>query len=305
MVLNSDDVASLVERQLEVWPAARKNYDDLVHVRRRNVTVGPIEICIQCNPARIVSTAAATDTKSVAERPCFLCRDNRPEQQAVYSILDGWELLVNPFPIFPIHLTIAGCSHSPQGPLPADIVAMAERLPGMAVFYNGAKAGASAPDHQHMQAVLKDELPLLRWIENHFNPAVSMLASASALGPTLPYEFYTGTVLNDSRGEHVLSALFSLGGPDAYGIPCDYEKMNVFVWLDNDAAMRWLVIPRRAHRPGCYSGSHPRHMVVSPGCIDMAGVLVLPRECDYDMITEKDIAGIFSDVAVPVSQVYE
>ena len=68
-------------RQLEKWEAARQRYQDLRTVQTRELAVGGSSISVQWNPARIVSTGASIDQKSLAERPCFLCEQNRPKEQ--------------------------------------------------------------------------------------------------------------------------------------------------------------------------------------------------------------------------------
>ncbi|MDE6511510.1 MAG: DUF4922 domain-containing protein, partial [Muribaculaceae bacterium] len=154
-----------IDAQLAVWPLARENYQALGRTERRSIRLGDLLVGIQHNPARIVSTGAKTDAKAIAERPCFLCADNRPPQQTALEIVDGWELLVNPYPIFPTHFTIVSRSHRPQEGFPMDMVMMAEKLPGHTVFFNGKVAGASCPDHMHCQAVKTLESPLRQLIE--------------------------------------------------------------------------------------------------------------------------------------------
>lgn len=301
--LTHEDVLNLIEEQLSVWHDAKQRYDALMQVRRRPMTVGNIEIGIQCNPARIVSTGAKIDSRSVGERPCFLCSSNRPKEQIAYPIADGWDLLVNPFPIFPVHFTIASREHRPQNGVPDDIVFMAESMPGMAVFYNGAKAGASAPDHLHLQAVLKDELPLLRWVETNHSPEVSEVRTSGQLDAGLPYLFLSGVVRNDDAGPAVLKAGLMAGGPDADGRFTDQDKVNTFFWTDRTGTMRWVAVPRRAHRPSCYTADGPGNRMVSPGCVDMAGLVITPRVADYEVITVDDIEGILHDVAFPADMI--
>ena len=142
-----------IDGQLAEWPLARENYQALGKTERRSLQLGDLIVGIQHNPARIVSTGAKTDAKSLAERPCFLCKKNRPPQQVGINIAEGWELLLNPYPIFPTHFTIVSTSHRPQEGFPLDMVTMAEKLPGHTVFFNGKLSGASCPDHLHCQAV--------------------------------------------------------------------------------------------------------------------------------------------------------
>ncbi|MDE5552502.1 MAG: DUF4922 domain-containing protein, partial [Muribaculaceae bacterium] len=158
----------MLREQLKVWPLAAANYSALASSERRRFKIGSLEGAFQCNPARIVSTGASVDKSAIAERPCFLCEANRPDEQYAlsFSVAGGgeWDILVNPYPILPWHFTVASKSHIPQKGIPLDMIVLAERLPGAVMFYNGARAGASAPDHLHFQMVLKSELPLINYL---------------------------------------------------------------------------------------------------------------------------------------------
>ena len=49
------------------------------------------------NPKRILSATAQTDTSSIHARPCFLCQENRPQEQNFVSY-KNYQILVNPLP---------------------------------------------------------------------------------------------------------------------------------------------------------------------------------------------------------------
>ena len=297
-MMRIDDVASFIETQLQCWPLAKKNYDALMNVERREVTVGGFPIGIQFNPARIVSTGANISKSGIEKRPCFLCRDNRPEEQHICNILPGWEMLVNPYPILPVHLTIVATKHQPQERVPEDIVTLAELLPGMAVFFNGAKAGASAPDHLHLQAVLKDELPLLRLIEKEHPSDKPGICTSEDFSVKPPYLVFSGVVAPGQEGLKTLLAGLRLGGLSADGKLTDPELVNSFFWIDGTGVMRFAVAPRRAHRPSCYYADGDAKRIVSPGCIDMAGLIITPRKEDYDRLSAEEISQIFKEVAI-------
>ncbi len=293
-----DQIKDFIEEQLFSWSLAKKNYDALSNVKRRIVKLGDLETGIQWNPARIVSTNAKTDASSITARPCFLCSKNRPEVQLRDEIIRGWDLLVNPYPILPVHLTIASQEHKPQSRLPWDIVEIAEKLPGMAVFFNGASAGASAPDHLHLQAVLSTELPLLRLVERLHDSTVSEVVSSSDLDGSFPFLFFTGVVASDGKGEDVLKTGLCIGG-DSEGLSfSDPRLVNSFFWIDNQTGrLRFVSVPRKAHRPKCFYSTGEGHHLVSPGCIDMSGLIITPLEEDYCSLSAEDIAMIYSDVA--------
>ncbi|MBD5369601.1 MAG: DUF4922 domain-containing protein [Bacteroides sp.] len=282
-----DRLGEFRDSQLTLWPEAKKNYDALERVERKAFTFGPFTCYAQMNPARKVSTGARIDAKAIAARPCFLCRKNRPDVQEAEPILDGWEFLVNPFPIFPLHFTIASVNHIPQGGIPLEMASMAERLPGMTVFFNGARAGASAPDHLHCQAVATLELPLMRYLEEGGDPA------------ELPFKVAYRVVTPDLVGMKYLAELKDYCGIDAATSLADAGLVNAFMWIGGDGLLRYAVVPRRRHRPLCYSADGLEGFMISPGAIDMAGVMVVPREEDFRRLTADDVTAIHADVALP------
>ncbi|MBD5355507.1 MAG: DUF4922 domain-containing protein [Bacteroides sp.] len=296
--IRHQQVADFIEAQLSCWQLAKQNYDALMRVKRREVKIGDFSVGIQWNPGRIISTGANISRQDIEKRPCFLCRTNRPEEQHIFPILPGWEMLVNPYPILPVHLTIVATEHKPQGKVPEDIVKIAEMLPGMVIFFNGAKAGASAPDHLHLQAVLKEELPLLRLVEKEHPENEPGLRSSESYQTKLPYLIFSGVVSPDNNGLRTLLAGLNLGGLDKDGKLTSPDLVNTFFWVSESGLLRFIVIPRKAHRPECYYLQGEKNRMVSPGCIDMAGLLIVPRENDYQQLTKEEIEKIYREVGI-------
>ncbi|MGC9355923.1 MAG: DUF4922 domain-containing protein, partial [Mariniphaga sp.] len=150
----NEQAKTLVAQQKAAWEMASKNYAALKSVQTRTFDFGHFEIVVQFNPERIRSSAAKTDTKSIAERPCFLCLKNLPPEQKGIPFGEDYLILTNPFPIFQTHLTIPHLHHTSQqitGFFP-DMLRLSRKLNGFTVFYNGPQTGASAPDHFHFQA---------------------------------------------------------------------------------------------------------------------------------------------------------
>lgn len=252
--MNREELEKFLKEQLANWPLAEKNFKALESVRRKPFKIGDFEGWVQFNPARAVSTLAKVDAESVKSRPCFLCKENRPQQQSAIEILPGFQLLVNPFPILPMHFTIASTKHIPQELFPEYGEALARELPGMMVFFNGIGAGASAPDHLHFQAVPIEQLPLFSNIK---------------IGNTVSLEFTSQT-----------------------------DSLNAYFWTDapgND--VNSFVIPRIKHRPESFFLLPPMRRAVSPGAIDMAGIIVVPYLEDFEAITSSDIEKIYKEVA--------
>ena len=157
----NQQVKALFNEQTANWALARNNFEGLKTVQTKTFAFGDYDVRVQFNPARIVSSGAKVDAKTIAERKCFLCAANRPAEQRSVEFGD-YEILVNPFPIFPEHFTIPRKEHVDQQikPFFADMLRLAKAMDEYLVFYNGPRCGASAPDHMHFQAGTKDFLPL-------------------------------------------------------------------------------------------------------------------------------------------------
>lgn len=278
------ELQSLLKRQLAGWPEAARRYRDLREVQTKEITIGGMPVRVQYNPARAVSTLARTDAASIAARPCFLCRGNRPQQQEAlpFEGCDGrrYEILVNPFPIFPEHFTVPAVDHVPQriaGRFP-DMLRLAEAFPDMTVFYNGPESGASAPDHFHFQMGCKGFLP----VETHFGllgpktvmrPGAAAIALTSAYIPGLPVITAPDA---ESAEAAFLRVLRSLPVSPRTGEP----QLNILCWREQDI-FRVLVIPRKAHRPSCYYAPEGEAVRISPASVDLGGVFIVPVEEDF------------------------
>ena len=278
----------LIDRQLASWPEAARRYRDLREVQTKEITIGGMPVRVQYNPARAVSTLARTDAASIAARPCFLCRENRPQQQESmpFEGCDGrrYEILVNPFPIFPEHFTVPAVDHVPQriaGRFP-DMLRLADTFSDMTVFYNGPESGASAPDHFHFQMGCRGFLP----VERHFGllgprtvmrPGAAVIALTSAYIPGLPV-----ITAPDAKSAEAafLRVLRSLPVSPRTGEP----QLNILCWTertDGDTVFRILVIPRKAHRPSCYYAPEGEAVRISPASVDLGGVFIVPVEEDF------------------------
>lgn len=287
------DMLDFIENQLATWPLARENYQALGKTERRSMRLGDLTVGIQHNPTRIVSTGAKTDAKSIAARPCFLCADNRPTQQAGLEIAEGWDLLINPYPIFPTHFTIVSKTHRPQEGFPLDMVTMAEKLPGHTVFFNGKVAGASCPDHMHCQAVKTHELPLMQLIERTHLLESGHVAIQESLALDVPLSFKSIIITPDLDGMSILSGIEETIGKEYI----KEGKLNAYVWIDCKGLLRICAVPRAAHRPSCYGYEQGQHLI-SPGSIDMAGVIIAPLRKDFDTLTEKEVRDIFIECSI-------
>lgn len=296
-VLTTDTINDLLETQLMNWPEAKKNFDRLQEIKRKPIALGDLDVSAQLNPARIRSTAAAVDNKSVAKRPCFLCSHNRPEEQISAEWPEsGWELLVNPYPILPVHFTIVSKDHRPQAEIPLEMAAMAEQAPDLVIFYNGAHAGASAPDHAHCQAMLKSELPIIRFTEKHHPVNQSGWKSSESFGTDLPFHYLSAVITPDMEGMVNLVKITEAFGIDSLTGKKDPGLINAFFWIsENDKMLRIVIVPRKAHRPSLYFKEGDERFVISPGAVDMSGLLIVPREEDFNRLTPEIARQIYAE----------
>jgi ATP adenylyltransferase/5',5'''-P-1,P-4-tetraphosphate phosphorylase II len=244
------------------------------------------------------------DTQSIKARPCFLCSQNRPPQQKGLAFKSDYLILVNPFPIFPKHLTIPSIHHTPQqiqGHF-EDMLELAKQLKDYLVFYNGPKSGASAPDHFHFQAGNKAFLP----VEDDFhNLLLCNLTKRKDEVDIFNWDHYlrTAITLNSDRKDKLILIFEKLYNGLKQMQPEETEPMlNILCSYENG---KWIVhvFPRKLHRPRQYFLEGPEQLLLSPASIDMGGVLTIPREEDFQKITKEDVADIFDQVSFRSSEI--
>lgn len=296
-IMEDSSISRFFNRQLEVWTDARHRFRDLKHVETRQFSD---QLKLQWNPARIVSTGAKIDKKTLGERPCFLCDKNRPKEQMSKQIDEKFHLLVNPFPILPVHLTIPARKHQPQliyknyGEMHRFISLHSDLM----VFYNGPKCGASAPDHLHFQAGTNGILPLqTNWqrlsrnltdiislndeekisvVRDFIVPAFVIISKSAESDETLFRRLYKAM---PQRGDET------------------EPMMNIISWRKGEEFIS-VVIPREKHRPEAYFAEGDTQFVVSPGALDMSGLIITPREEDFRKLTEEKALSLLQECGV-------
>ena len=295
-------------RQLERWTDARQRYRDLHDVQTRQLPLNEhaMALSVQWNPARIVSTGAKMDRKTLLERPCFLCEKNRPEEQLVKPFDNKIDILVNPFPILPTHFTIVAHKHQPQQIKDVfyEVYRLLERYPQLTVFYNGPRCGASAPDHLHLQAGTTGVLPLQKaWLRlsRNLRPLATLNSNEGIfLLSDYPCHALLVRSRNKESGEQLFRKLY--GALDKAVTDSEREQgeepmLNIVAWSQGDELL-CVVFPRRKHRPDCYRADDDSQMMVSPGALDMAGLIITPRECDFERMDSSTAVGILQEVAI-------
>ena len=282
-IMEDSSISRFFNRQLEMWEDARHRFRDLKHVEVHQLSD---QLKVQFNPARIVSTGAKIDKHTLGERPCFLCERNRPKEQMTKQIDDHFQLLVNPFPILPVHFTIPATKHQPQSIYRhyGEMHRLLSLHSELMVFYNGPKCGASAPDHLHFQAGTSGVLPLqTNWqrLSRSLTDVISLNddEKISVLRDFLVPAFVIISKSEDSDEElfHRLYRSMPMRGEESE------PMMNIIAWRKGDEFIS-VVIPREKHRPDAYFAEGEAQMMVSPGALDMAGLIITPREEDFSKI---------------------
>ena len=296
-IMEDSSISRFFNRQLEKWDDARHRFRDLTHVETKKLSE---EVRLQFNPARIVSTGAKIDKKTLGERPCFLCDKNRPKEQMSQQIDERFHLLVNPFPILPVHFTIPARKHQPQaiyknyGEMHRFLSLHSELM----VFYNGPKCGASAPDHLHFQAGTSGILPLqANWqrlsrnltdiislndeekiavVRDFIVPAFVIISKSEESDETLFHRLYKSMPMRGDETE---------------------PMMNIIAWRKEDEYIS-VVIPREKHRPEAYFAEGDAQVMVSPGALDMSGLIITPREEDFHKLTEESATTILQECGI-------
>lgn len=271
--------------ELERWQIAADNYKRLKEIITASVDCGEFQIRLQFNPARIVSTGAKIDATAIKERKCFLCEANRvPEQHYMPWSMPGsnhnYQICVNPFPIFKRHFTVADTQHTIQliAGRVEDLLGLAFDFQGYTAFYNGPKSGASAPDHAHFQLIPQGEMPIEQDCKNpHLvvateHPAVVRFKSnymrrATLIKTTTPAQAV-------ELFEHELSK-YQVNEGDSE------VRMNLIAWYENQQ-YNLIFMPRTEHRPKQFFLEDPEKIMFSPGAVDMGGLIIAPRETDFE-----------------------
>jgi hypothetical protein len=284
-------VDALFTQQRATWPALADGEAALAQIERKTLSMDGATIVVQLNPARRRSTLAATDAKSVAARPCFLCPQNMPALERGVAF-ENLVVLPNPFPILPLHCTIAAREHRPQqiaGHM-ATFLRLVEALgPDLVALYNGPRCGASAPDHFHFQAAVADKIPIL--------------AHADVVGPNQPVMplssfgrnmlVFSGMDFAALRAniEHAISSMQRVASSS------DEAMLNLLGHF-RDGRFTVILFPRAAHRPACYFADGPAKLTVSPAVLEMCGLLVVTEPEHFARIDAATARAIYEEVSL-------
>ncbi len=279
----------------------RQNYAGLDRMESRSFSFGEFQVIAQHNPERIRSSAAKTDKESIRRRACFLCGHNRPKEQQGIGFDQKYTILINPFPIFPGHLTIPLNEHLPQEIRPyfPDMLELCRQLPGFTFFYNGPRCGASAPDHFHFQAGTGNVMPTDRELER----------MTSRHGELL---FQDGKIAIHAVGQVYLRKYISLQSASACEMVRRFgqileileergqegEPMINILSACRNGCWNVVIFPRDRQRPLQFFEEGDRQIMMSPASAELGGLAVLPRKEDFEKLTKADLTDIYNQITI-------
>lgn len=289
---------NLLGEQKRNWPLLAAAHKGLVNVRTRLISGSGYDVYVQFNPAREVSSSAAVDKESIKNRPCFLCDFNLPRGQKGILYQNDYLILCNPAPVFAEHFTVVHMQHQPQAIATSvnrllDITA--DMSPGFVLFYNGPACGASAPDHLHFQAIPANILPLQQSLPGNFR-----IIKDAAVRVYYPEGINRTALVLEASDKDLLLAQFdrllqaaqnvlSIRSEPMINVLCSYK----------DGVWRIIVFLRAKHRPDAFYAEGEQRIFVSPGTIDMAGIIITPRELDFNRLDFEKISSIYAEVSLP------
>ncbi len=294
------EVNKLFENQLNSWQFVKTNYEDLQQVETKILTSARgYSVKVQFNPKRIKSSSAKIDKQSIAKRPCFLCSKNRPKEQASVDF-KNFKILINPYPLFHRHLTIIHEQHRKQEikPFFSSMLKLCKELPDYTVFYNGPKCGASAPDHFHFQAGVRNYMPMEKDFEA--GKYVSLAINSNDYQIFNWVDYYSSVITIKSPYTEIHTNIFNKIYNCLHRLySAEPEPMlNVLAYYHNREYIVH-VAPRMLHRPKCYFENGAQQMLISPGSADMGGLFTTVRREDFEKITIDDIMSICNQVCIP------
>ncbi len=296
----SDLCLELLSDQKKTWPDLQKGYGELSNIKERDLPCQGFSVRLQHNPLRIKSSTADANKTEGGKKPCFLCLDRLPENQRGILYRNDYLILGNPMPVFSLHFTVSHVDHRAQG-LEAYVqifLQLSSDLgPGWMVLYNGPRCGASAPDHLHFQIAPSGRMPIEKEIleKKKLSPIKVADQVFFARGKDLGREIVVLEGRNPQAVEHVLKDFLQALRKV---LSVNEEPMINVAGFCEEGKWRLLIFPRRKHRPHLFFMEGEDRVIISPGVIDMAGLLIVPVEKDFQRIDRPLIEGIYKEVSL-------
>jgi ribosomal protein S18 acetylase RimI-like enzyme len=290
----------LLSQQKKAWQDLRKGYESLKNVRERDLICRGFSVRLQYNPNRIKSSTADVSKGNSSERRCFLCLDHLPEGQKGILYRSDYLILSNPMPVFSSHFTVSRIDHRLQAideHIGTYLDLMADLGPGWTVLYNGPKCGASAPDHLHFQAAPSGKMPIEKEIREEKRLVLIkqvdnvLLYGVRDLGREVIILQGDDPIAIEGALRSYLNALEKI-------LLLNEEPMLNIAGFYGEGKWCLVIFPRRKHRPDAFFKEGDARMVVSPGVIDMGGILITPVERDFKRLDATAVEGIYKEVSL-------
>jgi hypothetical protein len=169
--------------------------------------------------------------------------------------------------------------------------------PGWTLLYNGPKCGASAPFHLHFQVVPSGQMPIEKKIQDP--KRVRLVKHTDGVRLYRGIGLGREAVLLEGNGPAVLKhALKQYLDTLKKVLDVSEEPMVNILGLQKAKGRQLVVFPRQRHRPEAFFKQGEARMVVSPGAIDMGGVLIAPIQRDFERLDAAAVEGIYGEVSL-------
>ena len=293
----------LFNSQMNNWEMMKKNYEVLKSVQTKSYLFDGFKIKVQFNQGRIKSTTAEVDEFAIKNRKCFLCLENLPEEQKGILLPGNFILLCNPFPIFDQHFTISSLNHQSQKISEnfEDFLAISKLLSSKyTLIYNGPECGASAPDHLHFQAGTKLAMPIENDIQQIKNDFEKILKEDEIISVSFIDDGLRKIIFIESKDEIVIAKTFEkiYRSYNSLANSKSEPMMNILSSFEEELGWSVIIFLRSKHRPELFYKEDPNRLVVSPAAVDLGGLLITPRENDFEKIDQEIVRNIFKEVSL-------
>lgn len=293
--------------QAGTWPRLGTALQGLAAVRTRDVNLGGRNLTVQWNPGRRASTTAKVDAASLQSRACFLCPENLPVEELGIAFGENLVILANPAPIAPLHLVAAHRDHTPQaldGVLREAIELAVAAAGHLLVFYNGPTCGASAPDHLHLQAIevgttVDERIITCRLAGCGREPVGRVVVQRPGLHAWFSLESERCLFVFRGLAEGVEDGVRAAMDAMSEVLGCEDEPPLNLLFSAEGKLVTALLYPRGGHRPTCYTARGDDQILISPGALDMAGLIITVREEDYRRVNAALMTTIFGETSLP------
>jgi hypothetical protein len=203
-------------------------------------------------------------------------------------------------PILSSHFTVSHLDHRFQAideHIGTFLELMLDLGSGWTVLYNGPKCGASAPDHLHFQAARSGQMPIDKEIREG-----KRLTLVKEVDDVLLYRVNNlgreAILLEGSDPMTVEGAFTGFLNALKKVLLITEEPMINIAGSYEGGHWRLLIFPRRKHRPDAFSREGDDRVVISPGAIDMGGLVITPVEKDFERLDVATVEGIYREVSL-------